>query len=101
MARAFVPVVLTANDLIEGDTVWWTAAGWSRDLAEALVFEAPEPAEAAEAALITDIAVVGLYRVEVRPGPHGPLPTLRREQIRAERRPTFDFAPDESVREAA
>lgn len=99
MARSFVPVVLTANDLIEGDAVWWTGCGWSRDVSEAAVFAAEPEAAAAEAALAASgLEVVGLYRVEVGPGP---FPLLRREQIRAERRPTFAYAPAAALAEAA
>ena len=33
MARAFTPKVVTANDLLEGDVIYLTAANdWTRDL---------------------------------------------------------------------
>lgn len=35
MAKRFAPAVMTANDLLDGDAVWWTGAGWSRDLSAA------------------------------------------------------------------
>ncbi|WP_118132526.1 DUF2849 domain-containing protein [Oceanicella sp. SM1341] len=104
MARAFRPVVLTANDLVEGDVVWWTGAVWSRDVSDAEVFDTPEAAEAAEAALNTPehaACTVGIVRVEVEMRDGAPFPTLRREQIRAERRPTFDYLPTSKVSEAA
>ena len=37
MAKEFKPVVVTANDLTEGDSVFLGALGWVRDIAEARV----------------------------------------------------------------
>lgn len=98
MSRAFAPVVLTANDLLDGDAVWWTGSGWSRALAAAAVFA--DEAEAAAAEARATGAVVGLYRVEVVPGPV-PVPALRRERIRAEGRPSFDYLAPAHLRDAA
>lgn len=97
MAKTSLPAALTANDLLEGDAVWWTGAGWSRDIAEAAVAETAEAAEtlAAEAgAPAHEATVVGPYLVEVRVSAGAPFPTLRREAIRADRAPTFAYAPD-------
>ena len=35
MAKKFTPSVLTANHLLDGDTVWWTGASWTRDIGKA------------------------------------------------------------------
>ena len=40
MARAFVPKVVTANDLLEGDVIYLTASGdWTRLHEEAELYE--------------------------------------------------------------
>lgn len=101
MPPAFTPVVLSGNDLLEGDVVWWTGAGWSRALGEASVFADEAGAAAAEAGLAGLKDVVGLARVEVSVTAAGPVPVLRREQIRADRRPTFDYLPAAFLQEAA
>ncbi|RMF41637.1 MAG: DUF2849 domain-containing protein [Alphaproteobacteria bacterium] len=101
MARAQHPVILTAQDLIEGDAVWWTGTGWSRNLAHALVYNDPAAADAAEARLAAEESrVVGVYRVEVDPAPV-PRPILRREAIRADGRPSFAYRPQGAARRAA
>lgn len=96
MAKRFSPAVMTANDLLDGDAVWWTGAEWSRDLAAADVAETPE-AVAALAALAGSPAhearVVGPYLVDVALTSGAPAPTVRREAIRADREPTFVYAP--------
>lgn len=101
MAKAFVPLALTANDLVEGDAVWWTGAGWSRELRDALVAgdEAAKAAlEAAAARPGLGLEVVGAYLVELGQDRR---PLLRREAIRAEREPTFAYGADAPLRRAA
>ena len=44
MAKVFKPVVVTANDLIEGDSVFLGAIGWVRDIRMARVAMAAEEA---------------------------------------------------------
>lgn len=44
-----LPVVLSANDLLEGDVVFLAAGGWTRDPAEARVAHDAETAGAMEA----------------------------------------------------
>ena len=46
MAKSTSPAVMTANDLLSGDTVWWTGTGWSREIGEALVAVNPEEIDA-------------------------------------------------------
>lgn len=105
MAREFKPVVLTANDLVEGDSVFLGPCGWVRDVAEARVATCEEEAAALEGEAEAEAArnvVVGVYRVEVSLASGAPEPVLRRERIRASRLPTIPFGPArERVREAA
>ncbi len=94
MAKEFKPVVVTANDLIEGDSVFLGALGWVRDIAEARVALAPGEAAVLEQAGIEGEdgnIVVGPYLIEVSVAAGRPVPVLRREQIRASGVPTVPF----------
>jgi sulfite reductase (NADPH) hemoprotein beta-component len=98
MPKQFLPVVLTANDLIEGDSVFLGRCGWVRDIREARVAASEAEAEAlsgigreAEAGNV----VVGAYLVEVALDAGIPEPVLRRERIRASRVPTIAYGPAE------
>ncbi len=94
MAKEFKPVVVTANDLIEGDSVFLGALGWVRDIAEARVALAADEAAVLEQAGIEGEdgnIVVGPYLVEVSVATGRPVPVLRREQIRASGVPTIPF----------
>ncbi|MHA1527465.1 MAG: DUF2849 domain-containing protein [Alphaproteobacteria bacterium] len=94
MAKQFKPVVVTANDLIEGDSVFLGACGWVRDVAEARVALSADEAETLEAAGIEGEdgnIVVGPYLIEVSVATGRPVPALRREQIRASGVPTIPF----------
>ena len=94
MAKPFNPAVLTANALIEGDAVWWTGAGWSRDIAMAKVATTPDAAEklaALGATPLMEASAVGPYTVEVEINSGQPSPISRRERIRADRTPTFAY----------
>jgi hypothetical protein len=105
MAKAFQPAVLTANDLIEGDAVWWTGAAWSRDIASAKVATTPEAVEklaALGATPLMEASAVGPYTVEVALAGGAPSPISRRERIRADRAPTFAYGLEaEAPRRAA
>ncbi|MEL7464285.1 MAG: DUF2849 domain-containing protein [Pseudomonadota bacterium] len=97
MPKTFSPAVMTANDLLEGDAVWWTGAAWSRDLAAAQVAETPDAVEALSAfasSAALEAQVVGPYLVDVTLASGAPFPTVRREAIRADREPTFAYAPE-------
>ncbi len=66
MARGFEPQIATANDLLEGDVVYFTEEGlWSRDIAEAQVAQTAEAADAlfAQAGAFPN-QVVGVYLIE-------------------------------------
>lgn len=85
MAKRFLPKVVSANDLLEGDVVWLTReGGWTRELAEAAVARDPEEAEALLGdAMAQPGRVVGpfLADVAVEPG-RAPEPLHFREVFR-------------------
>jgi len=85
MSRDFVPSVLTANDLFEGDVVYLTASGhWSRHHSEALLFtEQQAAAEALAAAQAQPERLVGPYLAAAHSGIDGPEPAHFREAFRA------------------
>ncbi|MXY34247.1 MAG: DUF2849 domain-containing protein [Boseongicola sp. SB0664_bin_43] len=79
------PKVVTANSLLEGDTVWLTADDrWTRNISEA---ELLEDEAVAEDRLLFAISqpdlVVGAYLADAAPGKNGPIPVHVREALRA------------------
>ena len=97
MAKEFKPSVVTANDLIEGDTVFLGRGGWVRKIAQARVAMSREEAEVLEADGIEGEdgnIVVGPYLIEVSVTTGTPVPVLRREQIRVSGVPTIPFGLD-------
>jgi len=96
MPKTFQPRVMTANDLIEGESLFLGPAGWTHRLAEARVALTPE--EAAELAAEAEAHeaanhVVGVYAVEVALEGGRPMPVTRRERIRAAGEPTIPYGP--------
>ncbi|TQM92347.1 DUF2849 domain-containing protein [Roseinatronobacter monicus] len=85
MSRDFAPSVLTANDLFEGDVVYFTATGdWSRQHTDALLFtDQQEAAEALAAAQAQPERFVGPYLALAHSGLNGPEPAHFREAFRA------------------
>lgn len=85
MSRKFTPKVVTASDLLEGDTVWLTEDDrWSRDMSEAEFLE--DEAHADVRLLFAQgqpSAVVGAYLADAKMGRDGPEPTHFREAFRA------------------
>ena len=97
MPKVFRPQVLTANDLVEGDSVFLGAAGWTRDIAAARIAATPDEATALEAegaAAVATNRVVEPYMVAVGLETGRPVPLERRERIRAARVPTFAYLPE-------
>lgn len=84
MAKAFVPQIVSANHLLEGDVVYLTAdAGWTRDLAEAAVAHDAAEAEALMAlAAPQQSVVVDPYLAEVALDGPVPRPLHYREAFR-------------------
>ncbi|WP_112321112.1 DUF2849 domain-containing protein [Oceanibium sediminis] len=84
MARKFLPQVATANDLYEGDVIYFTPqGGWTRDLSDAAVAHDPEAAEALlKAASAFPLQVVGVYLADVEVVDGRPAPVHFREVFR-------------------
>ncbi len=84
MSRYFTPKVITANALIEGDVVYFTADDcWTRHLCEAEVLtdEADADLRLLQAQAQRHLTV-GVYLADVEPGTNGPEPTHFREDFR-------------------
>ncbi len=82
--RPFTPKVVTANALLEGDTVWLTEDDrWTRDIREA---ELIEDEAVADDRLLFAIAqpdiVVGAYLADATAEADGPAPVHFREAFR-------------------
>ncbi|MEM9331426.1 MAG: DUF2849 domain-containing protein [Pseudomonadota bacterium] len=85
MARAFVPKVVTANDLLEGDVIYLTPSGkWTRRHDEAELFEEEAAAnEALTRAQGQGHRLVGAYLADAQIGSGGkPEPIHFREAFR-------------------
>ncbi|MGC1495588.1 MAG: DUF2849 domain-containing protein [Sulfitobacter sp.] len=84
MAKPFTPKVITANALLEGDVIYLTTTGWTRDLAKAEVLtdEADADLRMIEASAQVD-HVVGVYLADVNVENDIPHPTHFREDFRA------------------
>ncbi|KIN60813.1 DUF2849 domain containing protein [Sulfitobacter noctilucae] len=84
MPKAFTPKVVTANALLEGDVIYLTATGWTRDLAlaEVLTDEADADLRLIEASAQVD-HVVGAYLANVTVIDGIPTPVHFREDFRA------------------
>lgn len=104
MPKSFLPTVLTANHLLDGDAVWWTGFSWSRDIESAAIAHDETAAAALKAVADgpgAEAEVVGPYLVEVGLETGAPYPLVRREAIRADREPTFAYAPAQPLDRAA
>ncbi|SOB87587.1 Protein of unknown function [Sphingomonas guangdongensis] len=73
--------LLTGNDLVSGDVVWWTGSGWSRHVAEATdVGDGGEAiARAEEGARRVNVP----YLVDAVATADGPRPAHIKDRIRA------------------
>ena len=97
MAKEFKPSVVTANDLIEGDSVFLGPGGWVRNIRLARVAMSRDEAEVLEADGVAGEdgnIVVDPYLIEVSIATGNPVPVLRREQIRVDGVPTIPFGLD-------
>lgn len=85
MAKAYVPQVVTANDLMQGDVVYLTPAGdWSRDHGDAALARTGAEAKSllARGAAQAD-KIVGAYLADAETDADGrPAPSHYREAIR-------------------
>ncbi len=92
MPKTFNPTVLTANDLVEGHSVFLTPEGWASAIEKAMVAVSPEQSEELEALgqrFVVENQIVGAYLVDVSLDSGTPVPLSRREQIRASGAPTI------------
>tara|TARA_R110002049_G_scaffold10127_1_gene50202 strand:+ start:166272 stop:166568 length:297 start_codon:yes stop_codon:yes gene_type:complete len=84
MPKPFTPKVVTANALLEGDVIYQTATGWTRDLAQAEVLTDEADADLRLIdALQQQSQVVGVYLADVDTKGVAPRPTHFREDFRA------------------
>lgn len=83
MPKPFKPKVVTANHLLEGDAIYQTIDGWTRDVSEAelLTDEAHAELRLIEAAQQTEI-VVGAYLADMDDVDGTPAPNHFRETFR-------------------
>jgi hypothetical protein len=73
--------LLTGNDLVTGDVIWWAGNGWSR-----LVADAVDVAAGADAVAKREEAarrVNGPYVIEATATPQGPRPAHIKDRVRA------------------
>ncbi|SDF39032.1 DUF2849 domain-containing protein [Sulfitobacter delicatus] len=98
MPKPFTPKVVTANALLEGDVIYQTATGWTRNLAEAEVLtdEADADLRMIDALTQADL-VVGVYLADVTPSETGPRPTHFREEFRAKGPSNYAHGKQESL----
>ncbi|HDY94780.1 MAG TPA: DUF2849 domain-containing protein [Roseobacter sp.] len=84
MAKPFTPKVVTANALLEGDVIYQTTNGWTRDLsqAEVLTDEADADLRLIDAIQQPHL-IVGAYLAEVEASASFPKPVHFREAFRA------------------
>lgn len=83
MPRPLKSKVLTANALLDGDVIYFTAERrWVTTLSDAALYEDKDSAEAALASVQDDLALVGPYLADAIKGENGPEPTHFREEFR-------------------
>jgi Protein of unknown function (DUF2849) len=83
MARKFLPKIATANDLFDGDVVYFDGSSWSRLHEAARVAETEEDAETLLAEASKDNATkVGIYLADVDIVDGLPRPNHFREAFR-------------------
>ncbi|MDH2328398.1 DUF2849 domain-containing protein [Cereibacter sp. SYSU M97828] len=84
MSRKYIPKVVTANALLEGDVIYLTADDrWTRDHAEAELIEDEAHAQLRLLhAASQKGTVVGAYLADAREGSNGPEPIHFREVFR-------------------
>ena len=73
--------LLTGNDLLTGDVIWWTGTAWSRHVSEAgdVADKGEIIAKSEEAAR----RVNGPYVIDATLSPNGPMPAHIKDRIRA------------------
>ena len=75
---------ITASDLRDGEAVFWAQGRWVKRFADAELFEAAEPGQAAlDVAKTQPTVVVEPYLIELVLEDGFPVPTSYRERVRA------------------
>ena len=75
---------ITANDLRDGEAVFWAHGAWVKRFADAELFDTPEPVEAAVAeAKAQPTVVVDPYAIDLVLEDGVAVPTSYRERVRA------------------
>lgn len=100
MPARFAPSIVTANDLIDGDVIYLTAADrWSRDISDAELIddEAHAQIRLLFAASQKNV-VVGAYLAEAEATPSGPAPKHFREAFRAKGPSNYPHGKQETAR---
>ncbi|CRL09303.1 DUF2849 domain-containing protein [Phaeobacter italicus] len=84
MPRPFTPKIITANDLLEGDVIYYTADNsWTREMSQAELIEDEAEAQLRLIEAEKDaLRVVGIYLTDAKAGANGPEPTHFREDFR-------------------
>jgi hypothetical protein len=73
--------VLTGNDLLTGDVIWWTGSAWSKAVDDAAAVG--DDAETIAAAEQDARRVVGAYAIDATRDDRGVRPSHIKERIRA------------------
>lgn len=74
---------LTANDLLTGETVFWSHDRWVEQFADAEIFDGEEADHALALAEAQPTVVVSPYLFDVHETPYGLAPVAYRERLRA------------------
>lgn len=84
MPRPFTPKVVTANHLLQGDVIYQTLDGWSRELKDAEVLEDEAVADLRLVEASQQVSeIVGAYLADVSLEDGVPTPVHFREDFRA------------------
>lgn len=70
--------LLTGNDLLTGDVLWWSGAGWSLHLGDAVAVEG----DGLLAKVIAEERINDPALIDAEMTPEGPRPRTMRERIR-------------------
>ena len=98
MARAFTPKVLTANDLLEGDVIYWSDGTWVRDHEAADYYDDEiEALKALEVAKTQPHIAVGPYLADAVLEDGVPVPGHFREEFRTKGPSNYHHGKQESV----
>jgi uncharacterized protein DUF2849 len=99
MPRPFIPKIVTASDLLDGDVIYLTVDDlWSRQLkdAEIITDEAHAQVRLLDAER-QNLAIVGAYLADVAIGATGPEPVHFREEFRRTGPSNYEHGKQEGV----